>query len=229
MKSIVTALTGLIITGCSQFQHIESKTSFDPSRSTLQIQAIAANGKQNLGSGVVIAPNKIATNCHVIRHAKRAYLSHPERLYPIIAQAALPEFDACILETKQLNLPAAKLADLESVHNGDDIILTGYPLALGLSMKRGNVIALHPYGNNDRIIEINTGFQHGASGGGVFNNKGELIGLMTFMGPEGGRLRFYVIPASWLAVGLKQEFAPLKPFSARSFWEKGEFVKPLQK
>jgi serine protease Do len=91
-------------------------------------------------------------------------------------------------------------------------------------MKQGKVIGLYPYGD-DQIIEIDAGFNQGASGGGVFDSCGKLVGLMTFMGPEAGTIHFYVIPAAWLAMALDQEFAPLKPFKDRSSWEKGDFVK----
>ncbi len=227
MKLSISIVIGLIISSCSQIQKFES-TSFGPGRSTVKIQAVSADGKQNLGSGVVIGPNLIATNCHVVRNAKRAYLSQPDRLYPVIAEAALPELDVCILETDRLDLPAADMAESEAVEVGDDIVLSGYPFALSLRMMRGKVSGLHPYGD-DHIIEINAGFNHGASGGGVFDSSGKLIGLMTFMGPEAGAMHFYVIPAAWLAMGLEQEFFPLKSFSGRSFWEKGDFARLLKK
>jgi serine protease Do len=216
-------LSTLVLTGCASIKAVDNP-ALDPGRSTVKIQAITSDGKQNLGSGVVIGPNLIATNCHVVRKAKRAYLSQPDRLYPVLAQAALPEFDVCILKTDHLNLPTAELAESEDINIGDDIMLSGYPFALSLSMRKGKVIGLYPYGDS-QIIEINAGFNHGASGGGVFDSHGKLIGLMTFMGPEAGTLHFYVIPVSWLVQGLQQEFAPLKPFPELGFWEKGNFVK----
>ena len=228
MKAFISIVgIGLIIASCTQLQTVEN-APVDASRSIVKVQAISPGGKQNLGSGVVIAPNTIATNCHVIRTASRAFLVVPEGLYPVIAQTATPEFDVCMLKTEHLDLPAPEIAESDSVKIGDEIVLSGYPFALGLRASRGKVTGLHPYGK-DQIIEINTGFNHGASGGGVFDNSGKLIGLMTFMGPEADAYHFYAIPATWLAMGLEQEFRPLKPFTERSFWEKGEFVKKVKK
>jgi serine protease Do len=226
MKLFARVCVGLMLSSCSQLQKVDTNPA-NSGQSTVKIQAISTNGKQNLGSGVVIAPNTIATNCHIIRRSQRAFVIEPDRLYPILTQAVLPEFDVCILKTDRLNVPAAVLAESEAVKVGDDIVLSGYPFALNLRMKQGKVIGLYPYGDN-QIIEINTGFNHGASGGGVFDSSGKLIGLMTFMGPEAGTYHFYVIPAAWVAMGLEQEFAPLKPFEARSFWEKGDFVKRVK-
>jgi S1-C subfamily serine protease len=227
MKIIVSLFFALFILSCSHINKVETN-GIELSRSIVKIQALSASGKQSMGSGVVIAPNLIATNCHVTRTANRAYLIEEDRLYPVLAQAAIPDFDVCILKTTPLTLPVAEMAESEPLKIGDDIAISGYPYALSIRTMRGKVIGLHPYAQ-DQIIEINAGFNHGASGGGVFNSSGKLIGLMTFMGREEGVLHFFVIPASWLAIGLEKEFAPLRPFSARSFWEKGNFIKQLKK
>jgi S1-C subfamily serine protease len=227
MKKLVSISMTLFILSCSQVKTVEPNT-IDLSKSIVKIQALSGNGKQNLGSGVVVAPNLIATNCHVTRAANRAYLidADTDRVYSVLAQASIPDYDVCILKTEALSLPVAELAESETIKIGDEIMLSGYPYALNLRTMQGKVIGLHPYGQ-DQIIEINTGFNHGASGGGVFNRSGHLIGLMTFMGSEAGVMHFYVIPASWLAMGLEKDFAPLQSFSAHSFWEKGNFKKQL--
>lgn len=227
MKLALFAGIGIIISSCAQLQTHESKP-VDPSRTIVKIQAISNGNKQNLGSGVVIAPDVVATNCHVVRKAKRAFVIQPERLYPVHSVAILANLDVCLLKARRLKLTPAELVESESIYIGDDIVLAGYPFALSLSLKRGKVTGLFPY-QKDKIIEINAGFNHGASGGGVFNSDGKLIGLMTFMGPEAGAFHFYAIPATWLTTGLEQEFVPLKPFSERSFWEKGDFVKYKKK
>ncbi len=223
MKQFLSVGIALIAASCSQLAPV-GNNSFDPSRSTVKIQAVTTNGTQNLGSGVVIAPDTIATNCHVMRASNRAFVIQPERLYPVLEQAAMPDLDVCILKTKALGLPATQIATDAPPHIGDDIVLSGYPFGLGLRMKRGKITGLYLH-EQDRIIEINAGFNHGASGGGVFDRNGNLIGLMTFMGPEAGAFHFYAIPAAWLTQALELEFAPLKPFKTRSFWEKGDFVK----
>jgi len=227
MKRFLSLGLGLIISGCAHY-HKGEITAVDPGRSTVKIQALSSSGKQNLGSGVVIAPDTVATNCHVLRQAERAIIILPEGLYPVLSQAALPEYDVCILKTAHLGLTPAEILDSGAIEIGGDIVLSGYPFALGLRLKRGKVTGLFPYGQ-DQIIEINAGFNHGASGGGVFDREGKLIGLMTFMGPEADAYHFYAIPATWLTMGMEQKFTPLKPFSGRSFWEKGDFVKRFKK
>jgi serine protease Do len=227
MKRFISLGVGLIMTSCAQIQKLDPVPA-DSLRSIVKIQAISTGGKQNLGSGVVIAPNTVATNCHVMRTAKRAFVIVPEGLFPVTAQAAVPENDICLLKTAHIDVPVADLAESDAIKVGDSIVLSGFPFALGRRTSRGEVTALHPF-RDSYIIEINTGFNHGASGGGVFDKDGKLIGLMTFMGREGGQMHFYVIPETWIETALEQEFSPLKPFSERSFWENGEFDKQVTK
>lgn len=209
------------IVGCAAFSKGEPDFRL-LSRSVVKIMAISQSGTQNLGSGVVIDHDKIATNCHVTRAAVRAYLLKESQLHAVRAEAALPEFDVCILETGTVTLPAVPLANPDTVVPGDQITIIGYPLALGIKMKKGSVIRLHPHAD-DEIIEISAGFKQGASGGGVFNDNGELIGLMTFMGRHDKQVHYYAVPVTWLARVLEQTFVPMRTFSERSFWEKGDF------
>ncbi len=101
IKILASLGMGLFILSCS---HSNKPNAIELSRSTVKIQALSANGKQSIGSGVLIAPNIIATNCHVTRTANLAYLIEEDRLYPVLAQAAIPEFDVCILKTEPLTL-----------------------------------------------------------------------------------------------------------------------------
>ncbi len=194
------------------------------SRSVVKIQAVSDQGKQYMGSGVVIQPDIVATNCHVTRHADRAFIFKADRLYPASQQAALGDLDICLLKTEPLALPSVPLVSGGLSENGDRIFMIGFPFGLSIQMRSGNIIALHPF-QDGQIIEINTGFIHGTSGGGVFNEQGELVGLMTFMQNNDRQPRFYVIPSQWLQKALQQDFVPFHPIQTLSFWEKGRFPK----
>jgi S1-C subfamily serine protease len=194
------------------------------SLSVVKVIASTPAGKNHMGSGVIIAPNKIATNCHVTREASRISVTKSGESYKVIKQAALPEYDVCILESTALPLPNASLADKDSLTIGSEIYLYGFPYALGMRSMPGSVVALHRHGEAP-VIEIDAGFMQGASGGGIFNGKGELVGLTTFMGRDGKQFHFYAIPAEWLAKALHEPFMPVHAFQQLSFWENGSFVR----
>lgn len=195
---------------------------FRIANSVVKVISQSSSWKSNLGSGVIIATDRVATNCHVTRSGQRIIVVKSGQYYPVIAQAALPEFDVCLLKTRSMPLPQAPLAEGDDLELGDDINIYGYPMALGMRVLKGAIVGLHQY-NDQKVIEISAGFMQGASGGGVFNDAGKLIGLTTFMGRTQNRYHFYAIPVVWLSHALTVEFQPIKPFASTSFWESGKF------
>ena len=191
-------------------------------RTIVKVIAQSSDWKSNMGSGVIIAADKVATNCHVTRNAQKIILVQSGRYYPAIAQAVLAELDVCLLQTRHMPTLHASLADGSGLVLGNAIKIYGYPLALGMRVLQGAIVGLHRFHDQD-IIEISAGFMQGASGGGVFNDSGKLIGLTTFMGRKRDGYHFYAIPVSWLHDALKAKFEPIRPFSSISFWESGEF------
>lgn len=191
-------------------------------RSVVKVMAHSADGKNNMGSGVIIAENKVVTNCHVTRNAGQIFLFKAGRRYSAVAQAALPEYDVCLLRARALPFPKVSLATGKKLKIGEAINIYGYPMALGMRVTNGTIVGLYPYSEQE-IIEIDAGFTQGASGGGVFNSDGELIGLATFIGKKQDRYHFYAIPAAWLSRVLTTPFRPIKPLTRLSFWESGKF------
>ncbi|MGR9074012.1 MAG: S1 family peptidase [Gammaproteobacteria bacterium] len=191
-------------------------------QSVVKIVARTAAGKSYLGSGVVIADNRIATNCHVIRKAGKISVLKEHIRHPVTGRSAIPELDICILQTDSLDLPPVPFGDAAKISAGDSIYILGYPHAIGPSYLSGAVVALHPF-RKSRVIEINTGFMQGSSGGGLFNRFGELIGLTTFMGRKHGKAHFYAIPIDWLIRAMEEKKVAIAPFDALTFWETGDF------
>ncbi len=206
----------------SRPQPCNAEVNFQLANSVVKVVAKSNDNKTQLGSGVVISENKVATNCHVMRKASSAFLLKAGRRYKVLEQSSLPEFDVCILKTEPLQLPIGNLDTSNLLTTGEPIIMFGYPLALGLRFLQGSIKALHPQGQHS-VIEINTGFLQGASGGGVFNQHGKLIGLATFMTRNKQNLHFFVIPSTWIKTALSQPFKPIHPFKSKSFWENGSF------
>lgn len=191
------------------------------SLSVVKVIASTEQGKSHLGSGVIVAPGKVATNCHVTRDASKIMLSKSGHVYPVVSQAALPELDVCILETGALPLPSVSPAPAKMA-KGTPVYMYGYPYALGMRSMPASVVAFHPHLSGE-VIEIDAGFMHGASGGGIFNEAGELVGLTTFIGKHDQRYHYYAIPADWLIKAMQEPFLPIHAFKSLSFWEDGSF------
>ncbi len=192
-------------------------------RSVVKVMADSRNGRVAMGSGVVVAQDRVATNCHVTRSASSIVVSTGTSGYRVVAQSSLPEQDVCILHTLNLKLPAARLGKISQVAPGDEVFVFGFPAAVGLGMIRGVVRGLHGFGD-DYILETDAGFIRGTSGGALFSAQGDLIALPSFMlrDAEGGR--FFAVPVEWVRKALTQNPAPVVKLDGLTFWENGQFV-----
>jgi serine protease Do len=191
-------------------------------QSVVKVMADSNSGRVSMGSGVVVARNRVATNCHVTRSAGSIVVSKGISSYPVIAQSALLEQDVCILHTVNLKLPAARLGKVSQVEPGDEIFVFGFPSAVGLGMVRGVVRELHVL-DDDYILETDAGFMRGTSGGALFTVEGDLIALPTFMLNDENGGHFYAVPVEWVREALIQNSAPISALEGLTFWETGRF------
>ena len=79
--------------------------------------------------------------------------------------------------------------------------------------------ALHPF-DGSVVIETTADFTQGASGGGLFDEAGRLIGLATFM-PASQHGHNYAIPVDWIPRVMSTAPHGIGPRTGSPFWEKG--------
>ena len=102
--------------------------------------------------------------------------------------------DVAVLKIEGKNLPTLPLGDSDTIQNQDNIWVIGYPAAadsdllspdssLVSSMNAGQISATSKKTDQGSpVIQINAASTHGNSGGPVINEKGRIIGLLTFRG-----------------------------------------------
>lgn len=185
--------------------------------SVVQIHAYPKDARAFVGSGVVLDHNLVATNCHVTRHANAIVIGKGALRYRAASQRADLKHDLCILEAPGIALPAASLGTTSGLSVGQRIYLYGYPRAIGIAFVEGRIEDLHPY-DGGRIIETSAAFVQGASGSGIFDRDGRLVGLATFLA-AGGKAGHYAIPADWIPAVIATPPQPIEPLSGALFWE----------
>ncbi len=188
----------------------------------VRVHARDAGGRINIGSGVPIAQDLIATNCHVTRraHSIELLIMTPFGPMPVaaVSQASSPDQDVCLLRTA-VKLPMPPVGIGPSPQRGDAVVAIGFTGGINIRMHAGEVLALHAYDGNE-VIQSSTAFDSGASGGGLFTADGRLVGLITFRSRI-GTPRYFSAPAQWIKIALEQQaFKPIAPnLSGRAFWE----------
>lgn len=187
--------------------------------SVLKIEAVDAAGRFQLGSGVIVAPGKVVTNCHVTRNARRVQVVKGGARWGASLQAADMQRDLCVLQVPRIEGPPVPIARASSLKMGQDVLAIGYTGGVGLQLSEGGVVALHRW-SGSQIVQSTNWFSSGASGGGLFNADGALVGILTFR-LRGGAAHYFAAPADWLLGVLDQEpaYAAVAPLPGESFWE----------
>jgi S1-C subfamily serine protease len=208
---------GLLLAWALLPRTASAETDFALSGSVVQIHAFPGQNKVFLGSGVVVGPGRVVTNCHVTRRAHSIVVAKGSLRYSAERQQADPKRDLCLLETPGIPLPPAKLGSAARLHPGQRLHFFGFPRATGIAASEGRVDALHPF-DGSFIIETSANFTFGGSGGGMFDDQGSLVGLATFLSP-GRSNRYYAVPSDWIRALATLAARKIAPFEGLAFWE----------
>lgn len=152
---------------------------------------------QGLGSGVLVRNegNKyyVLTNDHVVGEADeiKAVL-HDGREYTAALVGKDPRKDLAmvVFETRDKNIPIARLGDSESLQVGDWVLAVGSPFGFVSSVTAGIVSAKGrsgPQGNISDFIQTDAAINRGNSGGALVDIDGNVVGINTWIAaPTGG-------------------------------------------
>ncbi|NNM56847.1 trypsin-like peptidase domain-containing protein [Acidocella sp.] len=158
------------------------------------------------GSGFIIASSGIVvTNNHVVKDAKTVSVELSDgRKYPAKILGTDPKTDLAVLKIDAGHpLPYVELGDSAGVEPGEWVVAMGNPFGLGGTVTAGIVSALGrdigdgPY---DKFIQIDAPINEGNSGGPLFNQHGQVIGINTaILTPTGGSVGIgFAIPSDMI-------------------------------
>lgn len=135
------------------------------------------------GSGVVIGPKLVLTNFHVVSSAKNAtvYTSNGKKFKVEGIVAYDEEADLALIQTStELGVDPVILGDDEMTYKGDKVYAIGSPQGVQNSVTEGLISNIYYDSENDiETFQVSTPIDHGSSGGGLFDEYGELVGLTT--------------------------------------------------
>lgn len=199
------------------FEVVAADPDHRVSNSVVQIQGAETGGRLYFGSGVIVAPRIVATNCHVVRTGGRIGIFRGYRSYRVEGVRADVKSDICLLDVPALDLLPAQLKGIGSLKKGDALYFYGFPRALGLSYTDGKVLRTR-WQDGLPLIETSAFFTLGGSGGGLFDRRGRLVGLATYIdrGHGGG---YYAIGSDLIKEVMKRPSVPIAPLSGSAFWE----------
>ena len=140
---------------------------------------------QGAGSGVIVREDGyIATNYHVIQGATKVQVTlHNGDSYSARIIGSDPANDIAVIKIDAKDLTVATIGDSSTVDVGDLAVAIGNPLGqLGGTATTGIISALDRTldveGTTLTLMQTDAAINGGNSGGGLFNSKGELIGIV---------------------------------------------------
>jgi serine protease Do len=185
----------------------------------LRVQVGLANGSYGLGSGVVVAKDQVVTNCHVVANAVGISVVSNGASFSISAIKPDWKHDLCVLKADGLNVAPVNMGSSKDLKYEQPVFNIGYPGFIPVPVSNYGVVkGLFPM-DDSVIVRATSTFRLGASGGGVFDESGNLIGIITLKSP--GRNAFYYnMPVEWVQTLLEQPEQSITAKSELPFWAK---------
>ena len=221
MPRFIAFVLLLCVSFAAHSQALDRSVFIRLASSLVKIEALAPDGTLSLGTGVAIAPGRVATNCHVTRNAANITMLRGGLRWRVVGQLADVAHDICLLHAPRLDATPAPVGKVSLLKLGQQVGAIGFEGGVGIQFRQGRVTALHRH-DGSNVLRSSTPFTSGASGGGLFNNVGQLVGLLTFRqrGTDGS---YFSVPIDWLSADIADStrYSPIAPLESNliAFWQ----------
>ena len=197
---------------------LEDEDVYYQARASL-VQLVAAGAEGSgyyFGSGVTLPSGNIVTSCHVTQHATRVEPFWGRSGLKADSQRADVVHDLCLLHIPGLSTRPAELASSRNLKVGDKVYAFGFSGGRSLTYQAGEVAELFAY-DDGMVIRTTAAFASGASGGGLFDEQGRLVGILTFY-RVAGETTYFAVPVEWLQNVEQVAGNGIKPLDGVPFW-----------
>lgn len=137
------------------------------------------------GTGIVLTEDGyVITNAHVVEGAaEAAVILSNDMVYPASLVGSSTKEDLAVLKIEAEGLTAAEFGDSGLLKVGDAVSALGSPLGYRMSLTSGIVSAMDRElkidGTSMYLIQTNAAINFGNSGGALFNDRGQVVGVTT--------------------------------------------------
>ena len=194
--------------------------------SVVMIRGYNEAGGLAFGSGVVVGENQVITNCHVLRRTKQPWVSQGEETYSVTSVKADRWHDLCLATTFGMPNKPVTLGKSTDLKKGQEVIAIGHSNGVPAPLtSAGNVKSTYDL-DQGKVILSSAQFRMGASGSGLFDTEGRLVGINTFK-TSGRNSFYYALPIEWLNSLKNKPTETNFPITGVALWEEEEDKKPL--
>jgi tetratricopeptide (TPR) repeat protein len=156
-------------------------------------------------SGFIVTPDgKVVTNYHVVSMAYTIKIRHEGTTRNVTGLTHVDsDNDIAILRLEKGKYKTVRIGDPRALKVGEKVYAIGSPQGLENTMSEGIISGIRKAGDNTSLIQITAPISRGSSGGPVFNVRGEVVGITTFLIAETQNLNF-ALPVDLISRGLKK-------------------------
>jgi len=205
---------------------IDQEKILAATHAVVMVRGYNDNGGLAYGSGVVVAPNKVLTNCHIFRSTKKPWIARGEDTYSITSVQADRWHDLCLITASNLPFKPAVILNNQTLNRGKEVLSIGHSNGVPVPLTSMGVIKSTYHFDGSHVIRSTAQFRMGASGSGIFDLDGNLLGINTFKTP-GRQAYFYSLPIAWLANLQTLPVETVFPVVGKAFWEEEDSKKPF--
>ena len=150
------------------------------------------------GSAVAVGAHLLLTNCHVVEGRPVIRLMQDRRIFTPTLAAGDFATDRCILRSAGAALvPVAGVRPFNDLVVGERVFAVGAPHSLDRSMSDGLISGLRRDRRKGEVVQTSAAISPGSSGGGLFDDRGNLVGITTFLIGGGQDLDFAIAAANY--------------------------------
>jgi len=184
----------------------------------VRLEMSDGDGATELASAVPLGGDYLVTNCHAVQQAQSILIFDGKSRRPARLLHGDSYRDLCYLEAPGLQAQPVPMAKEAALRVGMPVYAAGYTYGT-FAKQPGQIVGLHscPCAQG-KVIQTSAPFDRGASGGGLFDSRGNLLGILTFRAPAGGDYHF-ALPADWLKTGIGDNQAYTQ--TGQTFWQPG--------
>lgn len=224
MKYLIIAILAL---SSSQTHAYNQQALIEAYFSVVMIRGYNQDGGMAYGSGVVVADNAVVTNCHVLRATKQPWVSRGEDSYPITTVRADAWHDLCLVTTHNMPFKPAIRGNSHTLKRGEEITAIGHSNGVPAPITSvGEIQGLYPTPSGN-MVRSSAKFLMGASGSGLFDMNGHLVGINTFKTAGNGGSIHFALPVEWISTLEQLPASTEFPVSGKALWEEDEDKKPF--
>jgi S1-C subfamily serine protease len=133
------------------------------------------------GSAVAVSRSHLLTNCHILGNWPYILVVQDEKVTPAALVGRNEKWDRCVLAIKESRLdPIKGIRGFDDLIVGEKVYTVGAPIGLERTLGEGIISGLRKL-EAHKLIQTSAQISSGSSGGGLFDARGNLLGITTFL------------------------------------------------